>query len=869
MNKYLKTFLGLFIILIPAALTMGIFFNKLTKKSFYENSGEVKISGLKSGVKIYSDEYGVPHIFAKDNEDLYFALGYMHAQDRLWQMDIARRAAEGKLSQILGNSVIDYDKLFRTIGIDKFSYRLYDNISQRSREILQSYANGVNKFIELHQNKLPAEFDILNYKPELWRPEHSLMIGRLMAWDLNLSWYSDYIFKEIVDKTGIEKASEIFPDTTIILYKKPKTEIDTVFSVKPNIIKPTIIEGKVENDTMAILPRKKKVKQKETDQFKEEINPEETPAKKDTGNGAGYFFEIYNSYRNFFGLSSNNSGSNSWIVSGEKSENGKPLLADDPHLNFQAPSKWYEVHLKDGSVDVTGMSIPGIPAVIIGHNRVICWGLTNLMNDDNDFVLLSRDYMDSSKYVYENQKFALDSTVEKIEVKNSDDVYYTVYNTKVGPVISGIKKTGQENFTDGSILTFRWTGYEYSDELDCFYKMSIARDWSDFKSALREFGAPAQNFMYADTAGSIGYHAGGKVPLRKTGANDYVNFSGDNQWLGFVDFDKLPNEYNPKDGYIVTANTNPFEWLQTDQNQRYYISWAWEPPSRFDKIKEVLQKKKLFDADEFKLLQMNYQSLYAKEISKNLIDAYKDYSEGNQEIEDALNRMKNWNGELKADASEGAIYSVFLIHLIKNIFFDELGEKIFYDFLQVTNLPLRTLMKLLSNKEESSIQWFDNINTSETETKDEIIRKSFSEGISFLRFRFSNPDIDSWRWGEIHQVKFLHPMGVAGALDKTFNIGPFEIGGDQTTVNNSEYSFVNAARNGTFENDLGPSMRMITDLSDITHSLSINSTGQSGQPLHTDYQDQSRLWLYGDYKENVMDEGEILDKDYKLLQLIP
>jgi penicillin G amidase len=783
----------------------------------------------------------------------------MHARDRLWQMDITRRAAEGKLSQVLGSSALDYDKLFRTIGIDKFSYRWYNNISPKSREILQAYSKGVNKFIELHAEKLPAEFDILNYKPEQWKPEHSLMVGRLMAWDLNTSWYTDYIFKEIVDKIGLEKASEIFPDSSISIYKKPKPEIDTT-----HIIKPSPIERKIENDTVSVVPpRKKKIKEEEPEEFKEEI-PEEPPEKKDTGKGGHSFFEMYNSYRNFFNMSISGSGSNSWVVSGKKTENGKPLLANDPHLNFQAPSKWYEVQLKSINLDVTGMSVPGIPAVIIGHNRTICWGLTNLMNDDNDFLLLGRDSLENSVYYYENQPHYLDSTVEKIEVKNSEDVYLTVYNSKAGPIISNIK--GQED--KNSYLTFRWTGYEYSDELECFYEISTAGNWDDFTNGLRHFGVPAQNFTYADTMGNIGYHAAGKIPVRKSTNGDYVNFTGNNEWTGFVEFDKLPNEFNPDEGYIVTANTNPFEWLKTEPSKRYFISWGWEPSSRFNKIKEVLQNKNLLDADEFKLVQVNYQSLYAQEMSKYIIEAFKDYkAEG--DILEAINKLKNWSGEMKADSPEGAIYSAFLVHLIKNIFLDELGEKTFFDFLTVGNLPLRATMKLLRDNEVSDSTWFDNINTSQIEKKDEIIRKSFYEGMSFLKLKFSNRDINSWKWGDIHHAKFMHVMGTIGALDKTFNVGPFEIGGDQTTVNNSEYSFIKAIRDGTFENDLGPSMRMITDLSDITHSLSINSTGQSGQPLHPDYQNQSRLWLYGDYKENVMNEKEMIDRDYNLLQLTP
>ncbi len=221
MNKYVKGTIGTLIIVIPAVLLLGFLFKQLTHKSFYSNSGSVNVKGINSQVKIYSDDYGVPHVIASNDEDMYFALGYMHAQDRLWQMDLTRRVAEGKLSEIFGSSTIKFDKLFKTIGINRFAYKWYQNISPESKKILIAYSNGVNSFIEKHYNKMPIEFDLLNYKPMPWQPEHSLMVTRMMGWDLNLAWYSDYIFGELADKVGLEKLSDIFPDSSIAIFKKP------------------------------------------------------------------------------------------------------------------------------------------------------------------------------------------------------------------------------------------------------------------------------------------------------------------------------------------------------------------------------------------------------------------------------------------------------------------------------------------------------------------------------------------------------------------------------------------------------------------------------------------------------------------------
>ena len=838
MNKYVKGIIGTLIIAVPVVLLLGFLFKQLSTKSFYPNSGTTSVSGIKSEVKVYSGDYGVPHIIASNNEDMYFALGYMHAQDRLWQMDLTRRVAEGKLSEIFGNSTLEFDKLYRTIGINRFAYRWYEKISPESKKILLSYSNGVNSFIEKHRKNLPIEFDILNYHPELWKPEHSLMVTRMMGWDLNLAWYTDYIFGELVNKVGLEKVSEIFPDTTISIYKKPveiidSTETDSTEEISSNRIKEITV----------------------------------------LGNG---LFKSYSNYRDFFNINGTHAGSNSWVVAGSKSETGKPLLANDPHLAFMAPSKWYEVHLKSNLADVTGMSIPGVPGVAIGHNRSVSWGLTNLMNDDNDFFIFERDPANPNIYKYQNQSYKLDSLKETIFVKDSNEVEIVVKNTIIGPVVSELTSRGfisqaNNDLYKNKILSFRWTGFEFSDEISAYYKINTAKNWNEFKNGLKEFSTPAQNFIYADTAGNIGYKAAGKVPIRKTeNKNDYIYPTETNmEWSGFVDFEELPETFNPKDSFIVTANTNPFNWLKTESNNRYYISYIWEPSSRFDRIHEILSGGFKFNVNEFKLIQASYTSPYVKEITGYIIGAFKDYNNQDNETITALNLLKNSNGEMPANDAAGAIYNAFFVELLKNIYLDELGEEVFHDFLMIPNLPFRSTQLMLKNYSPENPLWIDNINTAQKETKDEIIRKSFLDALAFLKTKFENPDINSWRWGEIHKVTFMHPLGIVPELAGSFNIGPYEAGGDQTAVNNSEYSFNDAISKGTFNNLLGPSMRMIVNLSDMNVSYTVNSTGQNGQPLHPNYSDQTRLWRLGDMKTTVMNETDMLDKNYNLLILIP
>lgn len=838
MNKYVKGIIGTLIIAIPAVLLLGFLFRHLSSKSFYPNSGSINLSGIKTEVKVYSDDYGVPHIIASNNEDMYFALGFMHAQDRLWQMDLTRRVAEGKLSEIFGSSTLEFDKLYRTIGINRFAYRWYEKISPESKKILTAYSNGVNSFIDKHYKNMPIEFDILNYKPEPWKPEHSLMVTRMIGWDLNLAWYTDYIFGKLVNKVGLEKVSEIFPDTTISIYKKPAEVIDST----------------------------------ETDSLKElslsRIN--EITA---LGNG---FFKSYSNYRDFFYINCTHLGSNSWVVSSGKSETGKPLLANDPHLAFMAPSKWYEVHLRSSFVDVAGMSLPGVPGIAIGHNRTISWGLTSLMNDDNDFFIFEREQANLNFYRYNNRLYRLDSLKEKIFVKDSNEVDIIVKNTIIGPVVSELKSRGfiSQTINDlykNKILTFRWTGFEYSDEISAFYRINTAKNWNEFKEGLKEFCTPAQNFIYADTAGNIGYKAAGKIPIRKTeNKNDYIYPAETNmEWTGFVEFDELPEIFNPKDSFIVTANTNPFNWLKIENNNRFYISYFWEPSSRFERIHEILSSGFKFNVNEFKLIQSSYSSPYAKDIIGFLLAAFKDDKNLDNETAEALNILKNSNGDMPANNAAGAVYNAFFIELLKNIYLDELGEDAFHDFLLIPNMPFRSTQLILKNYSPDNPLWLDNINTPQLETRDEIIRKSFLDALAFLKSKYGNPDVNSWRWGEIHKVTFMHPLGIVPELAGTFNIGPYEVGGDQTSVNNSEYSFNDAIKKGTYNNLLGPSMRMIVDLSNMTSTCTVNSTGQNGQPLHPNYSDQTRLWQYGDMKTIVLNETDMLDKNYNLLILIP
>ncbi len=847
MNPILRNILGILIMIVIVLVTVGLLFNNLTKKSFYEESGVVKVKGISKKVNIYKSELGVSKIFADNEYDMYFSLGYIHAQDRLWQMDLGRRVAEGRLSEIFGKDVLDYDILFRTIGISKNSEKQYEKLSSTSKSILDAYCRGVNCFIDNNVKDLPLEFDILNYKPEAWKPEHSLMLIRLMGWELNFSWYADVMFGEIVKKFGMDNAVDFFPEYPedapfITKNENEKNKSDSV-SIKTNVSNKKKVSLNLENDPRSL------------EKFYTSVY--------DLGKN---YFDLSVSYKNCFGMEGTHSGSNSWVISGNRTESGKPFMANDPHLALTVPSKWYEVSLYDHQkkYSVSGFSIPGIPAIAIGHNESISWGLTNLMCDDTDFFILKKDSADKKKYIYKNEILPLDSSAESIKIKDVADEYvFNTYSTKIGPVISYLEKTGfinNQKFrpeNPDELLTFRWTGFELSDELETFYKINNASDWNDFQNALKTFAVPALNFVYADTAGNIGYHTAGFIPIRSNLTNDNsANYplSADNYWNGFIPFSELPVSFNPKEGFIVTANNKP------QKNYRYYISNLYEPPYRAERIEELLKANTIVTEEEMKLMQRDVYSIQAKDFCKYLFEAFGDTLNLTEDIKNYLNLLRNWDYEFRTGSVSATLFAEFEIQLYKRLYKDQLGEELFDNYLYLKNIPVKNTAKLLK---QSSSFLFEN-----EFAKVQLIRLSFYDAIASL-ISVHGKDFNNWQWGEFHKVLMPHPLGIVPSLSSMLNIGPFKIAGSGTTVNNLEYGFSGALKTGTFDAYLGPSMRMIIDMANVRSYISIIPTGQSGQPLHRNYNDQARLWLNGDYKKVSVDFEDLKKENLKLLALEP
>jgi penicillin amidase len=499
---------------------------------------------------------------------------------------------------------------------------------------------------------------------------------------------------------------------------------------------------------------------------------------------------------------------------------------------------------------------------VIGRNDFISWGMTNLMNDDSDFYILDLD-SDNKKYVYDNASLPIDSINESIKIKDINDEYeLPIFQTKLGPVISNLSSAGfssKQQFKAGvrQIVTFKWTGFEMSDEVQSFYDLNTAKNWEQFKNSFRTYCLPALNFTYADTNGNIGYLAAGKIPIRKNLTDDNLAFypsNGEIEWTGFVPYDEMPSSYNPKEDYIVTANNKP------EKNYKHYISNLYEPHYRAQRIEDLLKQRNNFTADEIKLIQRDVYSLQAKEFCKYLFDAYASVKTVDKQELYFLDQMKKWDYELKYVSPHAAIYSQFEVELYNNIYKEKMGENLFRDYLFVKNIPVRNTSKLLA---ENKSWLFESL------TRDFLLRKSFVDAINALKKRFGSDDINRWGWGNIHEVLLKHPLGSIPALSSILNIGPFEIGGSGTTIACAEYSFYNSLEKTTYDVFLGSSMRMIIDLADAKKYFTIIPTGQSGQPLHPNFSDQARRWLNGDYKTVMTDFSKMKEAGYKNITLIP
>lgn len=804
MNKTLKVFLGLLsvvIVLLGAIVVISYF---VLSSKIPEYSGEISVSGISNEVKIFRDEFGTPFIIAEDDTDAIFALGYVHAQERLFQMDITRRAGSGRLSEVLGRTTIPFDKMFRTMGIFKLVEESFPKLNPLSQKTLEAYAKGVNAYIKEADGNFTFEFDVLGYEPEPWEPAHSLVMIKLMAWELNISWWTDIAFSHLVQKLGEEKVRGILPD--------------------------------FDENAPTIIPKHLKTAASITSDF----------------------YQVDKDFREFMGFVGTHIGSNNWVVNSNKSESGDIIIANDPHLAFQAPGKFMFSVIRSNGWNGEGFSIPGLPAFIIGKNNDIAWVLTNVMADDADFYVEKFDSAETKYLLNQKWKDLIIST-DTIYVKDELPVIFDIKKTHRGPIISDIHSFNsmfKNNFQERANISMRWTALDFSDEIFAMASINRAKNWSDFEKGVEYFTAPGQNFVYGDREGNIGYICAAKLPNR---INDsptlvYDGTTDEHDWKGFVPYSEMPKLFNPSDNFIASANN------KTIKNFPYHISNLWEPTSRIERITELLTKKEKHSSDDFKKYQHDFFSHYAKHITPFILDAFSGVSINEKNLKTSLSLLRQWDFMMDMKSQTPTIFNEFFQKFMENIFLDEMGNELFKEYIFVANVPYRKVRELLDDEKS---EWWDSVNTDNLETRDEIIRKSLVDALNSLEAKLGK-DVANWQWMELHTVTFKHAFSSSSPmLGNILNIGPFPIGGSGTTVFNTEYSLVNP-----YENKLGPALRFIFDFAKPDEVNFILPTGQAGYFMSEHYSDMTQHWLDGKYLKVNINTSDIENRNYDLLKLI-
>jgi penicillin amidase len=780
MSKRRRVVLGVAGVLLVFLVATILFLRYQIRKSFPTTTGTVSLSILHTNVIVARDAYGVPSIEAGDEHDMMVAFGYVHAQDRLWQMDLVRRGAEGRLSEVFGRETLPFDRMFRIVGIRRASEAAAAATPPEMTERLEWYAEGVNACIDEMKGKYPVEFDLLGYSPEHWTVVNSIEMGRMMAWDLNMAWYTDLTYGILADRVGRDKAAELLPD-----YPR---------DVQP-IVPQTIWKGYA-------------------------------------GLGEG-FLHTARAYAERFGSSGALGGSNAWAIGPGLSATRGVILANDTHLLLQSPARWYEMDVRRPGFHMRGMTIAGVPAVVAGRNDSIAWGVTAVMADDADFYIEHIDSTDAFKYEYDHSRAPITVFFEDIPVLGDTAEPVMIRLTHHGPIVSDIS-TILHQASPQEVVSMRWTGNDPDDQFSAVYRIDTARNWDEFTEGVKRFPYPGQNFVYGDRRGNIGYWCGAKIPIRPPGSSIFPRPGWDPsaEWRGFVPAQQMPHSFNPPEGFIATAN-NPV----VDDSYPYHIGDLWEPSSRIERLRTALSGAGgSITVEECERLQTDATSLFAQHLLPYLQLALQDPELPSADRDMVTEYIRNWHGMFSKDDIATSIIQSWLVNVVRNTFADEMGDSLYHDWTQLTNIPLRVTARLLAGGTSS---WFDDVRTPAVETRDDILRRSLREALAGLRSRLGS-EPKNWRWGELHQVSLRHPFGLVKPLDRVFNIGPFPVDGGSTALVSNEYSFTEP-----FTVTVGPSFRQVFDMSPAERVHSILPSGESGQVFHPHYRDQTALWLNG------------------------
>jgi penicillin amidase len=772
-RRAIKTVVFGAVFLSLAALLFGIagtlWLRRAMRVSLPQLQGSLQVAALSQPVTVRRDRVGVPHIQAQNLDDLVVAQGYVTAQDRLWQMDMLRRYAAGDMAEVLGRGQLPHDRAERTLQMRAAAAAALQAMPPADRRFLADYARGVNAYIAQNRSRLPAEFRVLAYRPAPWQPVDSVLVGLNLAQSLSM----DFPVKLAREKLAAKLPPALMQD----LYPVGSWRDHPPVSTTPDITAPQEIPQVPLDASQVRLQMDDLLRLKKL-----------LPSSFVSGCGQCA------------------PGSNEWVVSGEHSVTGMPLLSNDMHLTHTIPDTWYEAQLTSGDFNVTGVTLPGIPFVVVGHNAHIAWGFTLLYADVQD-IYVERTRGDMYRTADGWRPFQ--HVRETIRVRGGHDVTIDVLRTDHGPVVTPLLPHEKRT------LALQWTIYDPTALTLPFYEIDSAANWEQFRAAMALFGGPPQNAVYADTQGNIGYQAVGKVPLRPHGlaALPVVDFN--HEWQGYVPFEQMPSVYNPPGGILATANARV-----TPDDDPQPLTLNWGPPYRNERIWKVLGSKPKLSAADMLALQNDIDSTLDREMAQKFTYAIDHTARPGQRLREAADLMRSWDGRMTVAspaaalvvAARSALWPMLLRpKLGRDWRLYQWGESAFVQEQIVADQSRRWLPPGYAN-------WNDFL----------------AAAVQYGMARFHAPaDVKAWRYGDFSKVEVEHPLyGMVPWLRRWTGTGILPQSGDDVTVKQVGRTF-------------GPSERLTVDFSNLDDSTLNIVIGQSGDPLSPYYMDQWPHWYNG------------------------
>ena len=823
---------GALVLVILAAALAGSGYVWL-RGSLPEIDGERTAYGVAAPVEVVRDRHGIPHILARNEEDALFALGYVHAQDRLWQMEMNRRIGAGRLAEVLGAAAVGTDRLLRVLGLYRRATASLAYLEPASRRRIAAYVNGVNSWLETRDGPLPPEFLIVGFEPEPWTEADTVVWARVMALDLAREWSRDLMRLRMSAFLAPERILDFY---TPYREDKPRgVQLPGPSSAAPVGERPPPDAGV---DPTAGSDRGSP------------LSGASTPPARPFTAAAGFALPPPS------GLP----GSNSWAVAGAKSATGKPLLANDPHLGLSVPSVWYFAHLSWPGRDVVGATFPGMPLVVIGHNGRVAWGFTNTGADTQDLFIEKLDPENPARYLTPAGYRRFEVHREVIKVKDGEDVVLRVRETRHGPVLDAASAGAAGASPPGHVLALGWTALREDDlTVQAGLGLPEVSDWASFADNLRQFHSPPLNVSYADVDGNIGFLVSGRIPVRpgphageaRPGTTPRPGWDGDHDWSGFIPFDALPQAYNPPGEALVTAN---HDVTRVDYPHRLTFEWA--AGYRAERILERLASRPRHDAESFRSLQQDRVSLFARALLPRLrgVDLGGESSPLARRARDLL---EGWEGDMDPERPEPLVFHAWVWEFGRLATADELGPLQRPAWGRKGTFIQRIL--------ETSEVWCDDLATGQVETCDEMLARALESAVNRLAGS-QGDDPAAWRWGEEHHALAEHRPLASSPLAPLFNLeGPAP--GSIYTVNSFEFSPLDDER--PFTSTHGPSLRAIYDLADLDRSLFIHSTGQSGNVLSPLYDSFEEGWRNGEYVTIPTRRERFEDGALGRLRLVP